>query len=120
MLSLDRQFTYQVYSSSTLAGIITLRSRSYPNTFASLLDWEPEMAEILIPALNPFYNRKSIHDLYDRKFRDEQYGGVAIRTLYNLDGDSVLSYGFVDKHTLVIAGNYDAVRSVIDEKVAVK
>lgn len=120
LVSLDNQFSYQVYSTSTLAGIITLGSRSYPNTFASLLDWEPEMAETLIPALNPFYNRKSIRDLYDRKFKDEQYAGVAIRTLYDLDGDSVLSYGFVDKHTLVIAGKSDAVRSVIDEEVAVK
>lgn len=114
-LSLDGQFTYQVYSSSTLSGVITLGSRSFSDTFASVLDWEPEMTKMLIPALDPWYDRKNIIGLSERKFKDEQYQGVGMRTLYDLDGDSVLSYAIVNKRTLIIAGKIDGVRSVIDD-----
>ena len=115
LLSLDGQFTYQVYSSSTLSGVITLGSRSFPDTFAAVLDWEPEMAKMLIPALDPWYDRKDILGLSGRKFKDEQYRGVGTRTLYDLDGASVLSYAIVNKRTLVITGKIDGTCSVIDE-----
>ena len=120
LTSLDTQFSYQVYSSSTLSGIIILGSRSYANTFAAMLDWEPEMADALIPVLDPFYNRKSIRDLQDRKWKDEQYGGISIRTLYDLDGIPVLSYGLINKRTLIIAGKIDGIRSIISEKMTAK
>ncbi len=113
LLSLDSRFSYQVYSSSTLSGVITLGSRSYPNTFAAMLDWEPEMAGIFIPVLDPFYNRKLILSLRERKFKDEQGWGVGIRTLSDLDGIPVLSYGFIDKRTLVIAGKPDSIHAII-------
>lgn len=114
--SLDTQFTYEVYSSSTLSGVITLGSRSYADSFAATLDWEPDMAEALIPALDPWYNRKNILNLTGRKFKDEQYKGTGIRTLYDLDGNSVLSYGFINKRSLVIAGKIDGIRSIIEQE----
>ena len=120
LTSLDAQFSYQVYSGSTLSGIIILGSRSYANTFAALLDWEPDMADALIPALDPFYNRKSIRELQGRKWKDEQYDGVSIRSLYDVDGIPVLSYALINKRTLVIAGKTDGIHSVIAEKTAAK
>ena len=115
--SLDAQFTYEVYSCSTLSGVIILGSRAYADSFAATLNWEPDMAEALIPALDPWYNRKSISNLVGRKFKDEQYRGIGIRTLYDLDGNSVLSYGFINKRSLVIAGKIDGIRSVIEQQI---
>lgn len=118
--SLESSLTYQVYSSSTLSGIIILSSRSYPNTFASMLEWESDMAAALIPALDPLYNRKSVQELRGRKFSDEQYRGVNIRTLTNLDGNIVLAYGFIDKKTLIITGTIDGMYAVISKGITVK
>ena len=118
--SLDSQFTYQVYSSSTLSGVILLGSRSYADSFAATLDWEVDMASELIPALDPWYDRKLLRNLEERKFKDELYKGVAIRSLYDLDGNSVLSYGFVNKRTLVIAGKIDGIRSIIEQNELTK
>ena len=119
-VSLDSTLAYQVYSSSTLSGIIMLRTRAYANTFASLLEWEPRMANQFIPILNPLYSKKRIKELYNRPFKDNQILGVPVRELSDLDGISVLSYGFIDKKTLIIAGTHDALRAMIKEKQATK
>ncbi len=119
-ISLDSTLTYQVYSSSTLSGIIVLRSRAYANTFAALLEWEPRMANQFIPILNPLYSKKRIKELRNRPFKDGQILGVAVRELSDLDGISVLAYGFIDKKTLIIAGTTDALRAMIIEKQGIK
>lgn len=118
--AIENTLSYQIYSGSTLSGIIILSSRSYPNTFASMLEWEPDMAAALIPILDPFYSRKSVQELRERKFKDEQYQGVSIRTLSNLDGEIVLAYGFIDKKTLIITGALDSMHALITKGVEIK
>ncbi len=119
LASLDRSVSYEVHSGSTLSGIIRLRTRSYPDTFASMLEWESEMALSLVPALDPFYGRKNVKALYGREFKDELYRTVNVRTLTDLDGKVVLAYAFIDKRVLVMTGSIEAMRSVIDGAASV-
>ncbi len=120
LFSLASPFTYQVYSSSTLEGVMQFTSRSYANTYASTLEWELEMAQSLIPVLHPFYGKKILGEIRGRNFRDAQYGGINFRGLYDLDGNSVLAYALINRKTLIIAGSDDALYETIIEKTRVK
>lgn len=106
--SLDTQFTFHIYSGTTLAGVLTLPSRFYANTFASALEWESTMANDLIPVLNAWYDRTYLKETAKRRFIDERLGEFDIRILIDSSGNSVLAYGFANKKTLVIAGNREA------------
>ena len=110
--SLNPSFTYDIYSGTIMSGVITLHSRSYANTFAGLLDWEPKMAENLIPLLRPSYYRKNIVTLRERLFHDEKIGEFNARVLTDAEGADLLAYAFVDKKTLVLAGSKDVLTLV--------
>jgi hypothetical protein len=113
--SLDTPLAYQVYSSSTLEGIITITSRSYPNTFAAMLDWESNIAKDLTLILNPWYDRKMLKNLDGRTFHDQKIDGFDARILVDLDGKDVIAYAFADKKTLLIAQGRDALQSVLKD-----
>ncbi len=104
----DPEMTYHIHSGVALTGVIALRTRSYPDTFATLLEWEPDMANDLVPVLNPWYGRKDLKDLDGRMFRDEQIGTINVRILSDVRGNSLIAYAFVNKKTLYIAGNRDS------------
>ncbi len=106
--SIDPEFAYHIYSGEALAGVLTLHSRAYANTFASMLEWEPEMISDLTLPLNPWYNRSTFKTLEGRVFHDERIGTVDARVLKDMLGNTVLLYGFMNKKTLIIAGTRDA------------
>ncbi len=101
----DPELSYHIHSGTALTGVITLHTRSYPDAFATLLEWEPSMANDLIPILNPWYSRKDLKNLDGRMFHDELIGTVNARILSDVLGKSLLAYAFVDKKTLYIAGS---------------
>ena len=113
--SLDEDFVYEIRSGTTLAGALTVSSRSYANSFAAMLDREPMLASDLLPILNAWYDRKYIPELNGRPFKDEQIGTTNIRVLYDATGKAVIAYGFADKKVLVIAGNRDALERTLAE-----
>ncbi len=97
--------SYQIRAGNSLAGILTLETRSYADAFATLLEWEPSMATDLVPVLNPWYSRKDLKNLDGRMFHDEQVGAVNARVLSDMLGNSLIAYAFVDKKTVYIAGS---------------
>lgn len=104
----DPEMTYRIHSGTALTGVITLTMRSYPDAFATLLEWEPYMAHDLVPVLNPWYARKDVKSLEGRMFHDEQIGTINARILSDVLGNSLVAYAIVDKKTLYIAGNRDS------------
>ena len=113
--TLSSDFTYQVFSNSTLSGVITTQTRSYPDSFAATLEWEPSMARALIPILDPWYDRKKLSILDGRSFKDLRIGTYDARVLYDLDGVPLLAYVFVNKRTLIITGASDTLTQVLSE-----
>ena len=106
--SLEENFSYHIFSSSTLTGVLSFNSRSYANTFATMLDWEPSMATTLVPIVNPLYGNTQVKNLIGRGFKDKRIGKYDVRVLYDLDGVPTLAYTFINKKTLVIAGGSEA------------
>ncbi len=111
--SLSNDFTYHVFSNSTLSGVLMTQTRSYPDSFATMLDFESGMARAIIPVLNPWYDRKLIPRLDGRRFKDLRIGNADTRVLYDIDGASLLAYTFVNKKTLIIAGAVDTLTEVL-------
>lgn len=105
---IDPEVLYHIHAGTALNGVITLHTRSYPDAFATLLEWEPNMANDLVPILNPWYSRKDLKGLDGRMFHDELIGRVNVRILSDVLGNSLIAYAFVDKKTLYIAGSRDA------------
>ena len=97
-----------------LTGYFELQSRSYPNTLAGMLEWEPMMAEDLIPALDPWVARKDISALRYRAFKDERIGTIDVRVLRGPDKNAFLAYGFLEKKTLIITSSDEVLRTLIE------
>ncbi|MDO8520657.1 MAG: hypothetical protein Q7S52_00915 [bacterium] len=113
--SLDKQPAFGIYGVENLSGFLQLRSRSYPETFASMLLWEPKMAEDLILALRPDVKRSDVTLLRGREFKDERIAGVNARVLSDPGGTSLLAHAFLDQQTLVIAGGRETLRALIEK-----
>lgn len=104
---------YGIYSKEKLTGYLQISSRSYPNTFSGILEWEPRMFEDLTPVLNPWYDRKNISTLRDREFKDERIGTIDARVLRDPEGNTVLAYAFANKETLVISNSTDTLLTLV-------
>lgn len=102
--SLDSSFVYEVGSDAGLVGKLTLLTRSYPNTFAHMLDWESAMSQDLLPILHPELTQNNIKETEGRIFRDERIGDIDARILRDALGNVLIVYGFIDSKTLVITG----------------
>ena len=105
--SLSETLLFEIYSGEKLTSYIQISSRSYPNTFAGMLSWEPNMSQDLTPVLNPWYNRKDIGGLFDHPFEDERIGTIDARVLRDAEGGTVLAYAFVNKKILLITNSTD-------------
>ena len=113
--SLEGAGTYGMYSTGEIVGFFKLRSRSYPETFAGMLAWEPTMAETLLPILNPHLTKNAVALFRGRAFVDKRVAGVPARVLSDPDGVSSLAYAFLpDQKTLLIAGGQEALRGLIE------
>jgi hypothetical protein len=112
--SLDTSLVYGIYSSKELVGFFELRSRSYPETFAEMLNWEPAIGDALLPALNPEMKKSNIDVLRGRAFKDERVAGVHARVLSDPDGVVSIAYAFPDTKMLIIAGDREALRALIE------
>ena len=94
---------YGFYASkSGLSGYFLFRSRSYPNTFSAILEWEGNMARDLIPSLNPWSGKKDIANMRGKLFIDERLAGIDTRVLRNNEGAPLIAYAFINKKTLII------------------
>lgn len=112
------RFTYRVYSHSTLAGVISVSSRSYPESYAAIRDWEVSMPRALIPLISPWYDRKKISALYGRAFKDVRIGKYDARVLYDLDGTPLIAYAFMNKKALLVSGGTEALDQALADATA--
>lgn len=116
--SLGDESEYGIHALTSLTGYFYFRSRSYPNTFAGMLEWETNIARDLIPPFNPLYARKNILNLTGRAFKDERIGGRDSRILRDIDGKALIAYTFIDKKYLLITSTDLALASLLTIKSA--
>lgn len=106
---------YGIYGKNAQTGFLALRTRSYPETFAAMLRFESQMTSDFIPLFNPRIKQSDLVSAKERSFKDERILDINARILSLPGGTSVLGYAFPDEQTLVIAGNREAIRSLIAE-----
>ena len=112
--SLSESLLFGVYSGqNSLTGYLLIRSRSYPDTFASMLNWEKTMPRDIIPMLHPEYRRTMLANLIGREFIDERIGNTDTRILRDVNGTTLIVYKVVNKETLVVAGNEEAFSGLV-------
>jgi len=111
--SLAPSMRYFIYSGTDLSGVLILESRSYPHTFAALLDWEPRMREELLPLLDPWITQNELRGLARQQLKDVRVENIDARTLEDTGGEVVLAYAFLDEQTLIFAGSLEALRASV-------
>ena len=106
--SLDTDITYKILPGAAPTGELLFTSRSYPNTFAAMLDWEASMAGDILQILHPELNSNDLKAVSGRTFHDERIDGVDTRMLLDPLGNTLIVYGFPNPKTLIISGDRDA------------
>ncbi len=100
--------------SDPLIGYLTLATKSYANSVASMLLWEETMAPDLIPLLDSKFQRSQLIELRNRKWSDKRISEIDARILEDADSRVVIAYAFINKTHIVIAGNDIVLKSAID------
>jgi|GEM_PF-4286706 len=83
---------------------MVLKVQSYEDALGGMLLFERNINSDLAP----LFGDDLEHIGKSGIFRDEVVGGVDTRSLYDQYGNMVLTYAFIDKHTLVITTSYTA------------
>lgn len=106
--SLDQQFMIGVHTFDGNQPFIILRTNSYENAFAGMLEWEKEIkddlfplfgnTDILIPAGKTALTPASF-------FSDMVIKNQDIRALKNSDGKIEIMYAFIGQNTIIITTN---------------
>lgn len=111
--------TYGIHvETNALAGYLLFTTRSYPNTFSGMLEWENAMANDLIPAINPSYPRKEIKNFEGKIFTDERIAAVDARTLRDDTGKLLLAYTFIDRAKLLITSGEETFAMILTREQA--
>lgn len=112
--SLSTSLSYGIYANDrSPTGYLLIDTRSYPETFAGMLEWEKRMPNDLVPSMNPLYRRAALVNVHSKAFTDERIGAVDARVLRDSDGTMLLAYTVVNRSTLIITGGEEALRGLL-------
>ena len=83
---------------------LVFKVQSFEDALGGMLLFERNINSDLAPLFGDDLERAGQTGI----FRDEVVGGIDTRSLYDQYGNMVLTYAFIDKHTLVITTSYTA------------
>jgi hypothetical protein len=105
-------------TTNTKAPFIMVQTNNFDAAFAGMLDWEPSMAEDLLPF---FDTRTLIEESTGTettqnvgRFLDATRQGMSVRILYDSAGTERIVYAFVARDTLVITESTAALAALIE------
>ncbi len=100
----DRMMLGAYGDSANKTPFLVFKVQSYEDALGGMLLFERNINSDLAPLFGEDLEHKGQTGI----FRDEVVGGVDTRSLYDQYGTMVLTYAFIDKHTLVITTSYTA------------
>jgi len=110
--------TYQPTTSGSTPHLFFLfQTNDYEQAYAGMLTWE----KTLLSDLFPFFNidvSGTRQDLLNKPFKDIIIENKDARVLYDDNNKEVLYYLFIDKNTLMVTDNVDAIKEVIGRLIA--
>jgi hypothetical protein len=95
---------FGVYLESKNAPFLVLKVRNFEDALGGMLLFEKNMNSDLAPVFGENLDRIGEQGV----FRDEVIGGVDARSLYDIYGNMLLTYAFIDRETIVITTSYTA------------
>lgn len=109
---LDPSFMYGVFSGNKNSGFLVFTTKNFDAVFSDMLAWEPELASdlgLLLSGKDPGRNLTEAgwEDILERNVDTRQ---LAIDASMR---DDKITYGFVNRNTLVIARNVGTFREVL-------
>jgi len=107
------KMTFGYYTKEKFIPFLLLEVNSPGNAYAGMLDWEKNMASDLSGFIV-----KTISDR--RLFDDFILMGKDLRILRDFDGTVVLAYSFIDDKTLLITGEIETFKEILDKYLLTK
>ena len=124
--SLDPSFTFGIYAYTPHTSFVLIKVRSYDNTYAGMLQWEPYMKSDLNGEVVDTSSSNTAgkvpggtsttaesNTLEAKVFTDKVINNKDVRVLLNNAGGVELLYSFIDHNTLVITSNEQTLKEII-------
>lgn len=106
--SLENSYMMGLYSKNERYPILILKIKRYEDAFAGMISWENSMATDL-STIWPI-KKTTGSDI----FKDKTVSNHDIRELNDSEGNLVLMYSFLDKKTLAISTNEEALKAIFE------
>jgi len=107
--SLDDEFMFGIHMFNGNQPFVILKTSYFENAFSGMLEWEPTMAEDILP----IFAYTGTTTIYKTPFQDEVIKNRDLRVLKNGAGKNELLYMFLDKETAIITTNLSTLDEVI-------
>lgn len=98
---------------SKSAMFLILQISDYPQAYASMLDWEKTMLIDLYTLFSIEIIEPDDDNLFEKPWKDIIVNNKDTRVLYKDNGEAILYYVFINKNSLVITGNLEALKEII-------
>jgi hypothetical protein len=95
---------FGVYLDTSNAPFLVLKVRNFEDALGGMLLFEKNMNSDLAPIFGENLDRIGGQGI----FRDEVVGGTDARSLYDVHGNMLMTYAFIDRETIVITTSYTA------------
>lgn len=99
--SLEDRHEAGMVQTEQIAGYLLFNSSSPTNTRAGMIEWEPLMAENILPVLNPFIGNETVSSLLGVPFVDKKVDGNNVRVLQGSSGQTLIVYGMIDSKLII-------------------
>lgn len=94
------------------ATFLIFQTNDYNQAYASMLEWEKTMFKDLFVLFN-INTYGTDNSIFEKPWKDILLNNKDARVLYGENGEGILYYVFVDKNTLVITSNKEALKEIV-------
>ncbi|MFC1615131.1 hypothetical protein ACFL22_01090 [Patescibacteria group bacterium] len=107
--SLDDEFMFGIHMFNGNQPFIILKTSYFENAFSGMLEWEPFLAEDILP----IFAYTGTTTIYNEPFQDVVVKNRDLRVIKNDEGKNELLYMFLDKNTAIITTNLSTLDEII-------
>lgn len=118
--SLTDTYMIGVYTYDSQSPFIILKNSFFQNAFAGMLEWEKDMKDDLLPFIEVHKKTGLDTTATYTQFEDMIVANIDTRVIKNSLGETVLTYAFADKDTIVITTDNRTLKMILDKLLSVR
>lgn len=107
--SFDGKYMFGVYSFDTNAAFLIIKTNDYQIAYSGMLRWEKDLVNDIGRIFSTPQNMMGVSP----DFTDEEYKNKDLRILKDQNGKSVLLYTFIDRNTIVLTTDENALGAIL-------